>query len=155
MTHPTVSNQMERKKEHDMRALRRQTIETLRQGAGKGRRVIHIRDRAGIDFRPWHQWKHNSTYFLSREKESMSLEIPGVHPIDKTDPVDQGIIADELVGTRMGVSVRRVTCQDPETLTIYVYLTNLPFSMPPGIVALLYKSRWDVENPTTKNPATF
>lgn len=41
----------------------------------------------------------------------------------------------------MGVSVRRVTYQDPETLAIYVYLTNLPVSVPPGMVALLYKSR--------------
>jgi len=43
------------------------------------------------------------------------------------------------------VLVRRVTYQDTETLAIYVYLTNLPVSLPPGIVALLYKSRWNVE----------
>jgi hypothetical protein len=40
----------------------------------------------------------------------------------------------------MGVSVRRVTCLDPETLTIYDYLTNLPVSTAPGIVALPYSS---------------
>ena len=43
------------------------------------------------------------------------------------------------------MNVRRVIYQDPETGTIYAYLTNLPPSIPPGIVALLYKSRWDVE----------
>ena len=36
MTHLTVSDQVKRKKEHDMRALKRQDIQTLRQGAGKG-----------------------------------------------------------------------------------------------------------------------
>jgi len=145
MTHLTVSDQVERKKEHDMRALKRQTIETLRQGAGKGRKVLYIWDRAGIDFRQWHEWKQNSVYFLSREKENMTLQILGVYPFDETNPVNQGVISDELVGTSMGVSVRRVTYQDPETLAIYAYLTNLPVSVPPGIVALLYKSRWDVE----------
>ena len=145
MTHLTVSDQVERKKEHDMRALKRLTIEILRQGAAKGRKILYIWDRAGIDFRQWFKWKQSSIYFLSREKENMSLEILGVHSFDKTDPVNQGIIADELVGTSMGVSVRRVTYQDPETQTIYTYLTNLPISVPPGIIALLYKSRWDVE----------
>jgi hypothetical protein len=41
--------------------------------------------------------------------------------------------------------VRRVAFQDPETRTNYTYLANLPPSIPPGIVALLYKTRWDVE----------
>ena len=145
MTHLTVSDQVERKKEHDMRALKRQDIESLRQSADKGRKVLYIWDRAGIDFRQWYQWKQRGIYFLSREKENMSLDILGVHPFDQTDPVNQGIIADELVGTSVGVSLRRVTYQDPETQTVYIYLTNLPASVPPGIVALLYKSRWDVE----------
>jgi hypothetical protein len=40
-----------------------------------------------------------------------------------------------------GASVTR----HPLSGTLYTYLTNLPVSEPPGIVALLYKSRWDVE----------
>jgi hypothetical protein len=145
MTHLTVSDQLERKKEHDMRALKRQTIETLRQGAAIGRKPLYIWDRAGIDFRQWDEWKQSGIYFLSREKANMNLDVMGVHSFDKTDPVNQGIIADEIVGTSMGVSVRRVTYEDPETQTIYTYLTNLPVGVPPGIIALLYKSRWDVE----------
>jgi IS4 transposase len=43
------------------------------------------------------------------------------------------------------VSIRRVTYRDPETGIVYCYLTNLPCSVEPGIVALLYKSRWDIE----------
>jgi hypothetical protein len=145
MTHLTVSDQVERKKEHDMRALKRQDIQSLRQGAATGRKVLYIWDRAGIDFRQWYEWKQRGIYFLSREKENMTLETLGVHPFDHTDPINRGVVADELVGTSAGVSLRRVTYQDPETGTVYIYLTNLPLSVPPGIVALLYKSRWDVE----------
>ena len=50
------------------------------------------------------------------------------------------MVADELVGTSANVTLRRVTYQDQGT--VYIYLTNLPLSVPPGIVALLYKSRW-------------
>lgn len=51
MTHLTVSDQVERKKEHDMRTLKRQDILSLRPGGGKGRKVLYIWDRASIDFR--------------------------------------------------------------------------------------------------------
>ena len=145
MTHLTVSDQVQRKKEHDMRALKRQDVLTLRQGAAKGRKVLYVWDRAGIDFRQWFKWKQSGIYFLSREKENMKLEVVGIHPFDRVGPVNRGVISDEMVATSVGVTVRRVIYQDPATGTTYGYLTNLPPAIPPGIVALLYKSRWDVE----------
>jgi hypothetical protein len=75
----------------------------------------------------------------------MKLEIVGILPFDREDPVNQGVISDEIVATSVGVTVRRVIYQDPETGITYHYLTTLPSSIPPGIVALLYKCRWDVE----------
>jgi hypothetical protein len=144
-THMTVSDQIARNKEHDMRALKRQTPEQLRQNAPKGRKVLHIWDRAGIDFQQWSKWKESSIYFLSREKENMNLEIVGINHFDRKDPINQGVVSDEIVATSMGVTVRRVVYKDPETAIIYVYITNLHPSIPPGIVALLYKARWDVE----------
>jgi hypothetical protein len=76
MTHLTVSDQVERKKEHDMPALKRQDTLTLRQGAAKGSKVLYVWDRAGIDFPQWFKWKESGIYFLSREKENMKLERP-------------------------------------------------------------------------------
>lgn len=146
MNHLTVADQIERKKEHEMRALKRQTADTLRQGAAKGRKVLYIWDRAGIDFRQWFQWKNQSgIYFLSREKDNMKLETIGTNFFDPTLPINTGVLADEMVATSQGVSVRRVIYQDPETQIIYHYLTNLPTTIPPGLIALLYKARWDIE----------
>lgn len=146
MSHLAVADQVTRKKEHEMRALKRQTAAQLRQHASKGRKVLYVWDRAGIDFRQWHQWKHQSgIYFLSREKENMKLTVMGKHHYDGKSAINQGILDDELMGTSMGVSIRRVTYKDAETGIIYKYLTNLPESVPPGVIALLYKSRWDVE----------
>jgi hypothetical protein len=146
MNHLTVADQIQRKKEHEMRALKRQTADTLRQGAAKGRKVLYIWDRAGIDFRQWFEWKNQSgIYFLSREKDNMKLEVVGNNPFDTTLPVNTGILADEMVATTQGVGVRRVIYQDSETRIIYHYLTNLPTTIPPGLIALLYKARWDIE----------
>jgi hypothetical protein len=146
MNHLTVADQIERKKEHEIRALKRQTIETLRQGVPKGRKVLYVWDRAGIDFRKWYEWKQSSgIYFLSREKDNMNPDVLGNYPFDAKDPINHGVIADQIIGTCAGVSLRRVIYQDPQTKIIYHYLTNLPTSVPPGLVALLYKMRWDVE----------
>jgi hypothetical protein len=146
MSHLAVADQITRKKEHEMRTLKRQTADLLRQGAAKGRKVLYIWDRAGIDFRQWHTWKHQSgIYFLSREKENMKLQVMGKNPYDHSAPQNAGVEADELMGTSMGVSIRRVTFRDPETGIVYHYLTNLPATVPPGLIALLYKSRWDIE----------
>ncbi len=146
MNHLTVADQIDRKKEHEMRALKRQTADTLRQGAAKGRKVLYIWDRAGIDFRQWFQWKNQSgIYFLSREKDNMKLEVIAPIPFDTTLPINTGILADEMVATSQGVSVRRVIYQDPETQITYHYLTNLPASIPPCLIAQLYKALWDIE----------
>lgn len=146
MNHLTVADQIERNKEHEMRALKRQTADTLRQGAGKGRKVLYIWDRAGIDFQQWYQWKHRSgIYFLSRQKENMKPEVVGQHAFDPELAINAGVLADELLATSQGVSVRRVSYQDPKTEIVYHYLTNLPLSIAPGLIALLYKSRWDIE----------
>jgi hypothetical protein len=145
MTHLTVSDQVERKKDRDMRALKRQDILSLRQGAAKGRKVLYVWDRAGIGFRQWFKWRESGIYFLSREKENMKLETVGVHSFDRADRINQGVISDEMVATSVGVTERRVIYQDPETGIVYARLTNLPPAIAPGIVALLYRSRWEVE----------
>lgn len=146
MSHLTVADQITRKKEHEMRALKRLTINTLRQNAPTGRKVLYIWDRAGIDFRQWYYWKHqNAVYFVSREKENMDLYVLGENPWERDAHLNHGVLADQIMGNSCGVSVRRVIYRDPETKREYRYLTNLPTSIPPGIIALLYKARWDIE----------
>ena len=146
MGHMDVADQITRKKEHEMRTLKRQTIETLRQGAGPGRKVLYVWDEAGIDYKQWLMWKmNNAIYFLSREKENSAAETIGLNPFDKEEPINQGVISDEIVATSQGVSLRRVVYRDPEDGAVFRFPTNLPVSIPPGLVALLYKMRWDVE----------
>lgn len=146
VSHLCVFDQVHRKKEHDMRALKRLSIALLRQGAPKGRKVLYIYDRAGIDFKQWYTWKQGSgIYMLSRCKENMELLKCGDLPFDANDPINAGILADELVGGG-DVTMRRIIYRDPASGETYKYLTNLNDSkVPPGVLAFLYKIRWNLE----------
>lgn len=145
LSHLCVADQVERKKEHDMRALKQLDIATLRQGAPLGRKLLYVWDRAGIDFRWWHQIKQRSgIYFLSREKVNMRLEVIGVHAFDAKDPRNAGVLADELVATSQGVSVRRIRYFCPVRGEEFGFITNL-MAVPPGLIVHLYRIRWDIE----------
>jgi hypothetical protein len=77
-----LADQADRKKEHDMRGLKHQDIETLRQGKPSGKQVLYIWDRAGINARQWQRWKQRGgNYFNSRAKENMCLEPIAERPL--------------------------------------------------------------------------
>jgi len=133
------------KKEQDIHALKRSTKERLRQGAPVGRQVIYVWDKAGIDFRFWHRLKTTAgIYFISMEKENMALQVMGNQVWDQIDPINHGVLQDELVGSSNGVLLRRVTCQAPDTGEIRVFLTT-QMTLPPGLIAHLYHRRWQIE----------
>ncbi len=145
LVHLTAADQVARRKEHDMRVLKRLDLEMLRQGARKGRKVLYVWDRAGIDFRQWHHWKHTGgVYFLSREKENMALEVVGENRWDRADPRNAGVLGDELVSTSQGVSVRRVRYRCPLRGEVFHFLTT-ECTLPPGVIAHLYRLRWEIE----------
>lgn len=135
-----------RKGEHDMHLIKRSETEMLRGFEPKGTKVILVWDKAGIDFRFWHKAKMNSgLYFISREKENMKLIPCGNLPFDREDPRNSGVISDEQVGPGgSGAMLRRVIYQDPETNTTFAYITT-EMTLPPGLICLLYKHRWDIE----------
>lgn len=136
-----------RKREHDMHALKRLGTDALRGGQPKGTKVILAWDKAGIDFAFWHKVKQSSgLYFISREKENMKLIRCGERPVDRDDHRNAGVLSDENVGPGggAGAMLRRITYVDPIEATTYVYLTT-EMTLPPGILVLIYKQRWDVE----------
>jgi hypothetical protein len=134
-----------RKREHDTRALKRLEIETLRQSAPKGRKVIYVWDRAGIDFLQWFKWKHvGGIYFISREKKNMEPMVMGQLHYDKKDPVNEGVQAFQIIGCAAGVMMHRVVYKCPISGETYNFVTSLS-AIPPGLIAYLYRTRWDIE----------
>lgn len=144
LRHLDVADQVEREHEHDMRALKRQTVEALRQGAGNRRKVLYVWDRAGIDFKQWNEWKRRGIYFLSREKENMALKFERALEWEQDDPRNAGVLSDHVCCASSGEKVRRISFLDPVSGQGYVFLTN-EMTLPPGVIAELARRRWQIE----------
>jgi hypothetical protein len=131
--------------EHDLSVLKRLTPRGLRQEVPKGRRTLLIYDRAGIDFDYWQRCRHEcAIYFLSRTKSNTVLSWEERRKWDASDPRNRGVQEDRWVKTRDGHSLRLICYVDPVTGKAYEFLTNEP-DLPPGVLAELYRRRWDVE----------
>lgn len=134
-----------KKKAHDVTVIRRSSVEALRNGAAKGRKVMLVWDKACIDYRLWFDLKHTSgIYFITLEKENSKAEICSKNLVDHSDWRNEGVVSDHLVGTSNGVQLRRIVYKNPLDGKVYTYLTN-DNTLPAGILALLYKHRWDEE----------
>jgi hypothetical protein len=133
-----------RKQEHDLRALKRQSVALLRQGAGQGRKGMGGWDKAGGDPPFWQERKASGIYFLSRRKEGMGLTVEPDRGIDLAQPIHQGVPADRLVTDRRGIRVREITFCDPRDGEGYVSLTS-EMTLEPGLLAWRDKTRWEIE----------
>lgn len=137
--------QAHKKKEHEISTLKRITTKELRMNQPTGKKVLHVYDPAIIDYTQWHKWKRGSgIYIITREKQSSTLIKLGDNQWDKSDSRNIGIIADEIVGPSNGTIMRRIMYYDPVAGKMYRYITN-EMTLPPGLLAFLYKLRWDVE----------
>ena len=134
-----------KKREHDMAAIKRSSAGSLRNGAATGRKVMLVWDKACIDYREWYRLKHNhGIYFTTCEKSNSAAEICSPDMLDRTNPLNDGIVSDHLVGTSTNVMLRRIAYVNPEDGVTYTYLTN-DFTLPPHELVLIYKHRWDIE----------
>lgn len=135
-----------RHREHDIHALKRTESKKLRMRNKKGKKVLLVWDRAGHDQILWHNLKcSQGIYFLTREKVSNKFESSMKLDFDIADEVNIGVCNNEIVQSSKKTTLRRVTFVCPDSNNIYTFLTNLPTTIPPGIIAYLYKCRWDIE----------
>jgi len=148
LTHLSAADHQDgsKKGEHDMHALKRTSMEQLPQGSEKGRQVLYVWDCAGIDISQWHRWKQSAgIYFLSRSKDLMKYTFYGEMDFDRGDPVNRGVLTDQLVTNASSqVLFRYIRYRCPKTGTEYEFITN-HMKVRPGVLAWLYKRRWDIE----------
>ena len=131
--------------EHDMSMLKRLKPGGLRQQVPKGRRVLIVYDKAGIDFAYWKRCRQEcAVYFLSRPKEGMVFGWLENRALDRTDSRNAGVTHDAAVITREGLPLRLIHYVEPGTGEPYDFLTNEP-DLPPGVLVELYRRRWDIE----------
>ena len=134
-----------RKREHDMHAIKRLGPVDMRMETPSGRKVLLVWDRAAIDFELWANWKsRHGIYFISRLKDRLALTQSDEFSFDTKDPVNAGIESDLLMSSGNGFPIRLITYVCPATAERYQFLTS-ENTLPPGIIAFLYKMRWDIE----------
>ena len=63
---------------------------------------------------------------------------------DGSNPINTGI-EDYSIYENQGVRFNVVHYRDPETQKLYRFVTTLPTSINPGIIAILYYKRWTIE----------
>lgn len=134
-------------REHDASVLKRKDKEALRQGAPKGRKVLYVWDRACIAFDLWHKLKTSGgIYFITRNKSNIKYQEVEQLDWDREDGVNKGVEYDQFVKTKTEEhTVRRVIYKCPLSGKTFSFITNLPKSVRPGVIAHLYRIRWGIE----------
>lgn len=135
----------DKKKEHEIKALKRLDIQSLRVSEPAGTKVIHVYDPAVIDYAQWQKWKQGSgIYIITREKSNSAFTQMGALAYDPQDVRNNGVLSDHKMETSGGITIRRIRYCDPATGITYSFITN-EMNLPPGLVAFLYFLRWNVE----------
>jgi IS4 transposase len=109
--------------------------------------AFYVMDRGYVDFERLYVFTLSSAFFVVRTKSNVLIQRRYSHPVDKTT----GVRSDHTVILTAGNSVkaypdqlRRVSYLDAKTRKRFKFLTN-NFSLPALTIALIYKSRWQVE----------
>jgi Transposase DDE domain len=145
MSHLVLADQKNRRKEHDLSALKRLGIAQLRQGAPTGRKVLYVYDRAIIDYAFWRELKARGIYILTRNKANLDTYTLGEREWDAQDPLNANVVADQWVNGG-GEMLRKLTYRAEPGGEVFEFITNISCQrVPPGLLALLYKMRWDIE----------
>jgi hypothetical protein len=109
--------------------------------------AFYVMDRAYVDFERLYVFTLNAAFFVVRTKSNILLQRRYSHPVDKTT----GVRSDHTVFLTATDSakaypekLRRISYLDVETRKRFKFLTN-NFTLPAFTIALIYKSRWQVE----------
>ena len=109
--------------------------------------AIYVMDRGYIDFERLYVFTLSSAFFVVRTKSNILLQRRYSHPVDTSTGVrsDHTVILSAFDSAKVYPdALRRVSYLDVETRKRFKFLTN-NFALPALTIALIYKSRWQVE----------
>lgn len=109
--------------------------------------AFYIMDRGYVDFARLYKLHQAGAFFVTRAKRGMNARRVYSNQTDRATGVmcDQAIALNGFyVAKDYPEHIRRIRFKDPESGKVLVFLTNNT-SLPPLIIAALYKSRWQVE----------
>jgi hypothetical protein len=121
----------------------------------KGMRIT-VYDRAMAEFKFWKDEAKYDRYIVTRSKKSFTFDSEKTLKLDKTNPINEGVISDSMMTKNINgraVKFRIIKYYDPVHERIYYFFTTLPVNILPGVIAELYRRRWQIEKvfDNTKN----
>jgi len=122
----------------------RDHIEAENSNGERAGKWITIYDKAITDFLFWEKQKAHQNYVISLRKENAVTEFVSVIPFDESDEVNTGVERYEI-HKNGNAAFSIVHYRDPETAKLHVFVTTMPVSINPGLIALLYFKRWSIE----------
>ncbi len=109
--------------------------------------AFYVMDRGYLDFARLYKLHLASAFFVTRARKRFDFQRLYSQPVDRTT----GVICDQIVTLVNPVpckgypeKLRRIRYFDAEKNQRLVFLTN-NFTLPPLMIAQLYRSRWQVE----------
>src|SRR5450432_3374608 len=109
--------------------------------------AFYVMDRGYVDFERLYVLTLSAAFFVVRTKSNVLIQRRYSHPVDKTTGVrsDHTVILTAINSVKAYPDqLRRVSYLDVTTRKRFKFLTN-NFTLPALTIALIYKSRWQVE----------
>src|ERR1035437_9201838 len=109
--------------------------------------AFYVMDRGYVDFERLSVFTLSAAFFVVRTKSNVLIQRRYSHPVDKTTGVrsDHTVILTAINSVKAYPDqLRRVSYLDVKTRKRFKFLTN-NFTLPALTIALIYKSRWQVE----------
>ncbi len=109
--------------------------------------AFYVMDRGYVDFERLSVFTLSAAFFVVRTKSNVLIQRRYSHPVDKATGVrsDHTVILTAIKSVKAyPEQLRRVSYLDVKTRKRFKFLTN-NFTLPAITIALIYKSRWQVE----------
>lgn len=128
---------------HEIPRLRHH-IEKQNDKKTQDEKVLYVYDKAVTDYGWWDMQKQHKNYMISVLKENSAATSIESIGFSKEDEINTGVESYSLYETK-GIKFSVVHYCDPETQLHFNFISTLPTSINPGIIALLYFKRWTIE----------
>jgi len=132
----------------------RHHIEQRNETKATSEKHLYVYDKAVTDYSWWNAQKQHDNYMISMLKENAVATWVEDIPFDADDEINTGVEGYGLYENN-GIRFSIVDYRDPETGRLHSFVTTLPESIHPGIIALLYYKRWTIEKAFNNSKSNF
>ena len=132
----------------------RQYVDQENRGKNKSVKDLYVYDKAATDYAWWNKQKYHQNYMISLLKENSTAVWCERIPFDKNAEINIGIESYSTYESK-GVKFSVVKYFDPETGKEFDFVSTLPESIEPGIIAVLYYKRWTIEKAFNNNKSNL